>query len=97
MNLIEAVQQRHLLHWHDRGLVRSIEPHAFALFPGGRLVIIGFQVRGGPNSEPQSIWRVIDASDGISVDSLSKFSRQRIVPSHLLSQICQTLALPYFQ
>jgi len=84
MNLIEAVRQRRLVHWHDQGVVRTVEPHLFAQFPGARLVLIAFQIAGEPPNEPQQSWKVIDIGDGLNVEQAKTFRHPRPVPPHLL-------------
>ena len=87
MNLVEAVQQHCLVQWHDRGFVRTVEPHMLALFPGARLVLIGFQIAGGPDGEGELGWKVIDISDGLNVEPTRTFTQTRTVPAHLVTLV----------
>jgi hypothetical protein len=92
MNLADAVRDRHLVHWHDRGFIRTIEPHLFAQFPGARLVLIAFQIAGGPPGDCQNIWKVIDLKDGLNIEQTRVFTELRVVPTHLLDLIQFVLA-----
>ena len=84
MNFVDAVRQRHLVHWHDRGFIRTVEPYLFAQFPGARLVLVAFQIAGGPPSECQHSWKVIDLSDGLNIETSRTFTEKREIPAHLL-------------
>jgi len=92
MNLVEAVQQRHLVQWHDRGFIRTVEPHLFAQFPGLRLVLIAFQIAGGPLGEREHGWKVIDVGDGLNVEPAKTFKAERAIPQHLQAMIQQVYA-----
>lgn len=92
MDLIDAVQQRHLVHWHDRGFVRTVEPHLYALLPGMRLVLIAFQIAGGPSGDGAQGWKVIDVGDGMNVDQRRTFRHPRRIPPHLLTLTHHVLA-----
>lgn len=85
MNFVDAVRQRYLVHWHDRGFVRTVEPHLFALFPGARLVLVAFQIAGGPPGECQHGWKVIDVGAGLNIEPMRTFRESREVPAHLVS------------
>jgi hypothetical protein len=93
MNLAEAVQRRHLVHWHDRGFIRTIEPHVLALLRGQRLALIAFQIAGGPAGDEAQGWKVIDVGDGLNVEPRRSFET-RAVPAHLLALARHVLASP---
>lgn len=86
MTLVEAVRSRHLVQWHDRSFIRTVEPHLFAQFPGLRLVLVAFQIAGGPAGEGEQGWKVIDISDGLNVESMKTFESKRAIPQHLQRQ-----------
>jgi hypothetical protein len=94
MTLAEAIQRRHLVHWHDRGFVRTVEPHLFALLRGQRLALIARQVAGGPPDDGQPCWKVIDVSDGLNVDPERTFDGREQVPEHLLGLVHMVYASP---
>lgn len=94
MSLADAVTQRRLLHWHDRGFVRTVEPHLLCQLRGMRLVVIGLQVAGGPAGEPQQCWKVIDVDDGLNVVLHRTFTETREVPPHLLDLVHLIYASP---
>jgi hypothetical protein len=85
MNFVDAIRQHYLVHWHDRGFIRTVEPHLFAQFPGVRLVLVAFQIDGGPPGECQHQWKVIDLGDGLDIDQSRTFTGKREIPTHLLS------------
>lgn len=87
MNLIDAVRRRHLVQWHDRGFIRTVEPYLFAQFPGLRLVLVAFQIAGGPAGECEQGWKVIDVCDGLNVQPTRTFESNRAIPQHLQCQV----------
>jgi hypothetical protein len=86
MNLVDAVRGRHLVHWYDRGFVRTVEPHLFAQFRGLRLVLVAYQIAGGPTGEREQCWKVIDIGDGLNVEPANTFECNRAIPQHLREQ-----------
>lgn len=82
MNLIQAVQHQYLVQWHDHGYVRTVEPHLFGCSPGTRLVLIAYQIAGGPVDEAVEGWKVIDVHDGLNV-AQDTFIATRPIPGHL--------------
>jgi len=94
MNLVDAVQKRHLVQWHDQGFVRTVEPHLFALLRGQRLALIARQVAGGPAGDEQPCWKVIDVGDGMNVDPERTFDGREQVPAHLLELVHMVYASP---
>jgi hypothetical protein len=92
MKLAEAVANRHLVQWFDNGFVRTLEPHVFARLQGGREVLIAFQNAGGPAVERQRCWKLVDATDRVTVDEAGRFDRCRRVPQHLQALVCSTYA-----
>ena len=91
MTLTEAVANKHLVRWLDNGFVRTLEPHAFAQLPGGRSVLIAYQIAGGPALE-QACWKVVDATDPLTVDAVEHYARCRPIPQHLQALIQVTYA-----
>lgn len=94
MNLADAVRQRRLVHWHDHGLVRTVEPYLLVQLRGQRIVLIAFQIACGRQTEGQNAWKTIDVSDGLIVDPRAAFHHDRIVPAHLLELVHLTYAAP---
>lgn len=94
MNLVDAVRGRHLVQWHDRGFVRTVEPHLLVLLRGQRLALIARQVAGGPIDDEQPSWKVIDIGDGLNVDSERTFKSNERVPAHLLELVHMIYASP---
>lgn len=95
MQLIDAVTNRHLVQWLDNGFLRTFEPHAYARVTGGRDVLIAFQVAGGPASESQDCWKLIDARESVRIDPTERFASARRIPEHLLAMVSSTYALPW--
>lgn len=91
MTLTEAVANKHLVHWLDNGFVRTLEPHSFAQLAGGRSVLIAFQIAGGPALE-EPCWKVIDATDPLTIDAAERFARCRPIPQHLQALVHVTYA-----
>lgn len=91
MTLTDAVANKHLVHWLDNGFVRTLEPHAFAQLAGGRSVLIAFQIAGGPALE-EPCWKVVDATDPLTVDAVERFARCRPIPQHLQALVHVTYA-----
>lgn len=87
------MQQRRLIHWHDRGLIRTLEPHVYALFNGMRLVVVAFEIADDAVSA-EAKWKVLDAQDGIEVDVSCHFKTTRVIPDYLLSSLRYVLAVP---
>ncbi len=87
MTLVDAVRGRHLVQWHDRGFVRTIEPYLFVMLQGLRLALIARQVAGGPADDAHPCWKVIDAGEGLNVDSERTFCGCEKVPAHLLGLV----------
>ncbi|MFS2023854.1 hypothetical protein [Massilia sp. CT11-137] len=94
MNLVDAVRRRHLVQWHDRGFVRTIEPYLFVVLRGLRLALIARQIAGGPADGEQPCWKVIDAGEGLNVDSERTFGGCEQVPTHLLGLVHMVYASP---
>lgn len=94
MNLVDAVRRRHLVHWHDRGFIRTVEPHLFALLRGQRLALIARQVAGGPADDELPYWKVIDVDDGLNVDPARTFGGHEQIPMHLLGLVHMVYASP---
>jgi hypothetical protein len=88
---MEAVVNKHLVHWLDNGFVRTLEPHAFAQLLGGRSVLLAFQIAGGPALE-QPCWKVVDATDPLTIDAVERFALSRQIPLHLQSLVQMTYA-----
>lgn len=91
MTLMDAVANKHLVHWLDNGFVRTLEPHSFAQLVGGRSVLIAFQIAGGPARE-EPCWKVVDATDPLTVDTVERFARCRLIPRHLQALVQMTYA-----
>lgn len=84
MNLIEAIQQRRLVHWSDQGVIRTVEPHLFAQFPGARLVVVAFEIVQKRERASDGYWKVIDIGDGLNIDLAKTFAAPRPIPLHLM-------------
>lgn len=94
MDLAQAVQHRHLVHWHDHGFVRTVEPYLLALIRGHRIVLIARQVAGGQAGERQGDWKLIDVTDGLNVDVRNTFEPAKPVPPHLQELVHLVYASP---
>lgn len=84
---IEAIEQQRLVHWLDNGFLRTLEPHLYGRAPGGREVLIAFQIGGGPDTESNQGWKLVEVKEGLTIDATKRFATRTPVPPHLLTMV----------
>lgn len=91
--LIEAIERKQLIEFSDMGYWRTCEPHVYAQGPGGREILIAFQIDVGHGSAPnEQLWKLVDASRARLVEPARLFSKTRPIPTQYAQQVRKVYA-----